>query len=114
MAIKDGNGRTALHFAASAGSSSVVGWILKEHSTPEIMDACDDSGMTPLALALITGHTAIAESLMAAACDVNKPAKDGVTALHRAAGHGDSKAVQLLLQHGADLTCATTAGTYAK
>ena len=83
--IKDGNGRTALHFACSAGSSAVVQWIISQHPTPAVIDAVDDKGMTPLALALITDHDEIAQQLAAGGADVNKPAADGVTCLHRAA-----------------------------
>ena len=108
--IKDGNGRTALHLACSSGRKEAVEWMLTEHLAA-IIDAVDDKGMTALSLALITGHADVAALLVKAGADVNKAAKDGVTCLHRAAGHGDLSSVELLAQHGADIECQSNAGT---
>ena len=68
--------------------------------------------MTPLALALITGHHEAAAKLVALGADANAGDKEGVAPAHRAAGHGDMDALELLVvKGGADLETQSGAGT---
>ena len=66
--------------------------------------------MTPLHVALSRGHTACAEALSSAGCDVNVVkcchCGDGVTPLHVAAQHGNITAVRALLAARADARAA--------
>lgn len=71
----------------------------------------DDHGLTPLALALITGHQKAAAKLVALGADVNVGDNEGVAPTHRAAGHGDMEALELLVGAGADLETQSGAGT---
>ncbi len=71
----------------------------------------DDHGLTPLALALITGRTEAAARLAAQGADVSAPDTQGVAPAHRAAGHGDLSALELLSGSGADFETQSGAGT---
>lgn len=107
--IRDGNGRTALHFAATGGSASVVSTILDV--APTVIDSKDDHGLTPLALALITGCHEAASRLASLGADVSAADTQGVAPAHRAAGHGDLSALELLSGGGADFETQSGAGT---
>ncbi|CAM9676643.1 unnamed protein product, partial [Choristocarpus tenellus] len=85
ISIRDGNGRTALHFAASEGHTSVVDTILGR--APAAVDVQDDRGLTALALAFITGHVTTAGRLAQLGANVNLKDSENVAPTHRAAGH---------------------------
>ena len=59
-------------------------------------------GLTPLHLAVRSGHDALARLLISRGADVNARARDGRTPLHLAAAGGHESAVKLLLDHRAD------------
>jgi len=59
-------------------------------------------GITPLAMAAITGHDEIAALLISEGADVNAQGNDGGTALHGAAFLGQIEMVELLLEKGAN------------
>src|SRR5690606_27887376 len=60
-------------------------------------------GMTPLALAAMTGNADIVRQLLDAGADVNRPLANGETPLMMAARTGDTDTIQLLLDRGADI-----------
>lgn len=70
----------------------------------------DDHGLTPLALAFITGNPEAAARLMTRGADAGIADNQGVAPAHRAAGHGDLKALDMLAEHGADLERQTGSG----
>ncbi|CAM9779952.1 unnamed protein product [Ectocarpus sp. 13 AM-2016] len=107
--IRDGNGRTAMHFAATGGSAEVVGEIFD--MAPSVINSKDDHGLTPLALALITGSHEAAARLASQGADVNAADTQGVAPAHRAAGHGDLSALELLSGSGANFETQSGAGT---
>lgn len=120
---KDGNGRTALHFACHAGQVEMVRHILD--LAPEGVSWEDDKGDTPLILAAAgggDGNTSrvsrkdLLEVLLDRGADPNHgPVKDdehdGARALHHVAGHDDVEAVRTLLRHGSDVNAAAGTGT---
>lgn len=71
----------------------------------------DDHGLTPLALALITGSHEAAARLASLGADVSAADTQGVAPAHRAAGHGDLSALELLKGSGADFETQSGAGT---
>lgn len=71
----------------------------------------DDHGLTPLALALITGCHEAASRLASLGADVSAADTQGVAPAHRAAGHGDLSALELLSGGGADFETQSGAGT---
>lgn len=61
-------------------------------------------GWTPLQYAASTGKVETAKMLIANKAIINAPAPDGTTALMMAAHSGSAAMVELLLDHGADVT----------
>ena len=59
-------------------------------------------GRAPLHLAALSGCEQVLALLLGANADVNLTDKSGMTALHKAATLGHSRAVKLLLQRGGD------------
>ncbi|CAM9274414.1 unnamed protein product [Chrysoparadoxa australica] len=84
--------------------------ILTKVKGPQV-DVADDKGLTPMAVAFITGHGDLVPALIKAGADVNKPDAEGVCCIHRAAGHGDIAAVKALAAAGADLNLQSSSGT---
>eukprot|EP00004_Rigifila_ramosa_P001874 TRINITY_DN11870_c0_g1_i3.p1 TRINITY_DN11870_c0_g1~~TRINITY_DN11870_c0_g1_i3.p1 ORF type:complete len:641 (+),score=132.90 TRINITY_DN11870_c0_g1_i3:204-1925(+) len=62
--------------------------------------------MTPLLLAVSTGHFDLAQLLVGHGADVTLGSGDGLTALHVACGQGDAKSTEWLLGLGASPTVA--------
>ena len=63
-------------------------------------DACDDTGLTPLMLASMHGHTDIIKLLLHRNADVNKTDTTGCTALHHAVRHNHVRVADILITHG--------------
>ncbi|XP_078360679.1 uncharacterized protein LOC144645086 isoform X3 [Oculina patagonica] len=116
------NGERALHLAARCGNLEVVKLLLREDA--EVARRCK-SGDTPLHFACQNGHYQIVEALvkkvfqvksyLLARLIVNIPNNAGETALHSVSGIPPGRAneedlvnlVQILLEHGANLTFTT-------
>lgn len=71
------------------------------------------SGLTPLALAAMTGNAAVVEALLDAGVPIGSAGRDGSTALHAAAFAGQAEMVQRLLDRGADPAARNAAGRTA-
>lgn len=78
------NGRTALYFAVLKGHAEVVKTLLGTKGI-DVNTAPEDSGWTPLHVAIANLEFEIIELLLAAGADVNKADNDGNTPLHVAA-----------------------------
>jgi general secretion pathway protein A len=80
-------------------------------------DARDKTGMTPLMVAVVNDHGAVAELLLARGADVNAADDGGVTAVMLAANNGRTALLQRLINRGAAVNVRTAAGwtalTYA-
>ncbi|XP_012250937.2 transient receptor potential channel pyrexia [Athalia rosae] len=112
-ALKNHRAQTALHLAARAHSLESVEVLLRVgRSDP---NAEDDDGRTPLHVALGRSTLAfdVSEFLVGWKANVNKADKYGYTPLHVAALNELSQCVDILIQHGADLTARTKGGTTA-
>jgi ankyrin repeat protein len=100
------NGNRALHFAALENAQSVLQALVK---APNIdLNAKNAVDETPLMLAVIRGHQAAAEALLAAGAPVNKP---GWSPLHYAASTGNMDLVTLLLGKQAAVDAKSPNGT---
>lgn len=94
-----------LHVAAQAGSRRVVGWLLEQGVRPDCRTRFVTpmhARQTPLHLAAAAGHTAVLETLLAAAAEVSVHDAQRRSPLWLAARHGRADAVGCLLARGAD------------
>lgn len=66
------------------------------------IDALTPAGETPLVCATDSGKLEMVQLILERGALVNKPAKDGVTALHSAAGFGRLQLVRFLVSQGAE------------
>lgn len=85
--VKEGNGRTALHFACAEGHLSIVQFIV-ECTGEELIEIRDELGMTPVFLAFIGGHENVLEYLLEKGAVLDTVDKSGATVFHHAAGKG--------------------------
>ena len=95
-----GDGMTALHWAAEAGDVEMVGMLLYAGAGLESVTRLGD--YTPLHLASKAGKEWVVAALLEAGADpVARTTTGGVTPLHFAAASGSAAAVEVLLGHGA-------------
>jgi uncharacterized protein len=95
-----GDGMTALHWAARRGDLDVVRMLLAAGANTKAITRLGN--YTPLLLASGTGHAAIVDALAAAGADPKATTASGVTALMLASASGQADAVKILLARGAD------------
>ncbi|DAZ98514.1 TPA: hypothetical protein N0F65_004951 [Lagenidium giganteum] len=100
---KDGNKRTALHFAAASGRRKVLSYILERAAS--CINEQDDEGATPL------NEFAAVKLLLDAGADATIAKTNGLSALHQAAANGSIRTCRLLLEKNADLEARTMNGT---
>ncbi len=97
-----GDGTTALHWAASRGNLEMVRLLLR---TGANVNAETRIGhITPILMAAGIGNAPVTEALLKAGADPNaRNSGSGATALMRAAAAGDARTVELLIEHGAEV-----------
>ena len=94
----DGDGTTALHWAARNGDLQIVKLLMSAGARATVANRF---GVTPLQLAAENGNRAITEVLLKAGADANDKNREGETVLMMAARSGDVPTVKLLLASGA-------------
>ena len=99
-----GDGMTALHWAARRGDSELVSMLLAAGAN--VRAATRLGAYTPLLMAAELGHAPSIEALIAAGADPKGATGSGVTALMLAAASGQADAVKALVGHGADVNAA--------
>jgi uncharacterized protein len=99
-----GDGMTALHWAARRGDASLVTMLLAAGANLRATTRL--GGYTPLIMAAELGHAPSIEALIAAGADPKSTTSSGVTALMLAAASGQADAVKALVAHGADVNAA--------
>jgi ankyrin repeat protein len=95
-----GDGMTALHWAADRGDSALAGALLQAKA--DVSARTRIGNYTPLHLAARTGNPATVRALLAAGGDVDAPTVGGATALHLASTAGNADVVRALLARGAN------------
>lgn len=81
IGYRDRTLRSALHYCMDAGTGGVVA-----AAAPELVNAPDAEGHTPLHLAVIAGDTQLVAVLLANGADVNAKDLEGHSVLHWATG----------------------------
>lgn len=84
-----------IHEAARAGDVEHIKFLYK--SSPDLVNATDEKGLTPLHIAAGKKQTNAAQTLLALGAKVNARADSGVTPLHVAVLRGDVDMTRLLL-----------------
>src|ERR1700681_4587789 len=92
-----GDGATALHWAAHWDDPVMADLLIRARAD---VDAPNDLGVTPLALA---SSSAMVAKLLAAGANPNSVASSGESPLMTAARTGNAEMVSALLEHGADV-----------
>ena len=96
-----GDGMTALHWAAASGSADVTETLFYAGANARATTRL--GGYAPLHLASQSGHAAVIDALTKAGADVNMMTATGATPLMLAATSGKAEAVRALLDRGADI-----------
>lgn len=86
--------------AAFTGSKEGLCELLAAH--PELVNARDEDGWSPLARAVFWGHVAVAHILLANGADVNASGPNGLRPLHMALARRHWEMVGLLSAYGAE------------
>jgi hypothetical protein len=98
-----------VHEAARDGEMAALRAILQE--SPELVDARDANGRTPLHWACRGTHPELVVYLVETGADVNAVDNSGVTPLHSVAFRGNWELCRLLIDSGADVDARFAGGT---
>ncbi len=96
-----GDGMTALHWAAEHGDQELAGLLLKSGASPGA--ATRIGRHTPLHVAAKGGHHPVVRMLVDAKADIRATTTTGAAPLHFAAASGSGETVTLLIDQGADV-----------
>jgi ankyrin repeat protein len=102
-----GDGMTALHWAATKGRADLATMLLAAGARPAATTRL--GGFTPLHLAARAGSAAIVDALVTAGADVTATTSTGTTALMLAAESGVVTAVERLVRAGAAVNAVESA-----
>lgn len=102
-----GDGMTALHWAASRGDSSLAMLLLRRKAS--VSATTRIGAFTPLHIAAQNGNAPIVRALLAAKADARALNENGVSVLHLAAMGGDSAIIRALIKAGADVNATEPA-----
>jgi ankyrin repeat protein len=97
----EGDGMTALHWAAEHGDQNLAALLLESGANPGAQTRIGRH--TPLHVAARGGHHLVVRTLVDAKADVNALTTTGAAPLHFAAASGSSETVKILLDSAADV-----------
>jgi cytohesin len=109
--LLDKDGFTPLHWAATFNKRDAVELLLANKADMNIKVV--NYGWTPLRLAVIHGHMAVAEALLDGGSDPNVKDDENIPLLHQAVIRGKKEMVELLLDKKADLNKKDSEGETA-
>ena len=98
--LAQGDGMTALHWAAEHGDSAMAATLLRSKANVKATTRIGD--YTPLHVAARNGSAAVVRMLLAAGSDAKAVTNSGATSLHFAAAAGSPDAIAALIAKGAD------------
>ncbi|XP_042409928.1 26S proteasome non-ATPase regulatory subunit 10-like [Zingiber officinale] len=101
--LRNEDGRSLIHVAASAGRSQVVDVLSAGDPSATGVNSKDEEGWAPIHSAASIGNAEIVEILLSRGADANLANDGGRTALHYAASKGWSKVAEILVNHGAKI-----------
>lgn len=97
-----GDGMTALHWAAEYGDREMAGMLI--YAGAKLEPQTRIGSYTPLHLATKSGSDVVVELLLDAGADASrKTTNSGASPMHFAAASGSATAIRALVEHGADL-----------
>ena len=99
--VAQGDGMTALHWAANRGDSTMAVVLLRAKA--RLSATTRIGGYTPLHVASQSGAAGVVRALLAAKADARAVTTDGATAMHLAAVAGVPGTITALLAAGADV-----------
>ena len=99
--VAQGDGMTALHWAANRGDSALAVVLLRAKA--RLTATTRIGGYTPLHVASQSGATGVVRALLAAKADARATTTDGATPLHLAAVAGVPGTITALIASGADV-----------
>jgi uncharacterized protein len=99
--VAQGDGMTALHWAAQRGDSAMTALLIKAKASVQATTRV--GAHQPLHIASAAGSATVVKLLLAARADARASTAEGVTPLHLAAMAGVPAAVSALLKAGADV-----------
>lgn len=106
--VDEESGAAPLAVAAGSGHLPIVRLLLRAGADPDW-----GGSVTPLEAATLEGHIEVAQELIAAYADVNRPVADGFTPLITAASVGNLEMVETLLEAGAAVSVVDDEGESA-
>jgi ankyrin repeat protein len=99
--LAQGDGMTALHWAAERGDAPMVDALLAANASVKATTRIGD--YTPLHLAAKAGNPVVVAALLKAGADAKAATTSGTTALHLSAGAGDTASIYALADKSADV-----------
>ncbi len=99
-----GDGMTALHWAANRGDAALVAVLLRAKASVKATTRI--GAYTPLHIASQGGNASVVKTLLGAGADARAVTTEGATTLHLAAMGGDSVVITALAAAGADVNAA--------
>uniref|UniRef100_A0A182J502 ANK_REP_REGION domain-containing protein n=1 Tax=Anopheles atroparvus TaxID=41427 RepID=A0A182J502_ANOAO len=99
---RDRSNKSALHYCSSAQDIAAAASVAMV--APELIEAADEDGFTPLHLAVIQGNLQLANLLLANGADVNALDNEGHSVVHWATVCGEVDALRAVLSAGADVS----------
>jgi len=97
----DGDGTTALHWAAHNGDAETTAVLLKAGASVKAVTRI--GSMSPLFMATRNGNAAVVGALLEAGANASEANENGTSVLMMASASGSAQAVSLLLDRGADV-----------